>query len=98
MDGGARRESPDSSAQSKSPSTLRNFMHGNRETSGVSVPARAADRREKAKGRTTRMHAPEESDCEVVHAGERVALRSKSFLERVSVLLEFADGILAVFR
>ena len=48
MDGGVTRESPDSSAQSKSSRTLRNFMHGNRETSGASVPARAADRREKA--------------------------------------------------
>src|SRR6202140_3549869 len=34
MDGGDKRESPDSSAQSKSPRTLRNSMHGNRETSG----------------------------------------------------------------
>ena len=66
MDGGDRRESPDSSAQSKSPRTLRNFMHGNRETSGVSVPETAADRREKAECRTTRMHAPEESDRGVV--------------------------------
>lgn len=62
MDGGDKRESPDNSAQSKSPSTSRNFMHGNRETSGVSVPATAADRREKAEGHTARMHAPEESD------------------------------------
>jgi hypothetical protein len=62
MDGGDKRESPDSSAQSTSPRTLRNSMHGNRETSGVSASETAADRREKAKGRTTRMHAPEESD------------------------------------
>ena len=33
MDGGDKGESPDSSAQSKSPRTLRNSMHGNRETS-----------------------------------------------------------------
>jgi RNA-directed DNA polymerase len=66
MDGGARRESPDSSAQSKSPRTLRNFMHGNRETSGASEPETAADRREKAESRTARMHAPEESDRGVV--------------------------------
>ncbi len=66
MDGGDRREPPDSSAQSKSPRTLRNFMHGNRETSGVSEPVTAADRREKAESRTARMHAPEESDRGVV--------------------------------
>jgi RNA-directed DNA polymerase len=66
MDGGARRESPDSSAQSKSPRTLRNFMYGNRETSGASAPETAADRREKAECRTTRMHVPEESDRGVV--------------------------------
>jgi len=66
MDGGARRESPDSSAQSKSSRTLRNFMHGNRETSGASEPETAADRREKAESRTARMHAPEESDRGVV--------------------------------
>ena len=66
MNGGVIRESPDSSAQSKSPSTLRNFMHGNRETSGASVPARATDRREKAESHTARMHAPEESDRGVV--------------------------------
>ncbi len=48
MDGGDKRESPDSSAQSKSPRTLRNSMHGNRETSGASAPETAADRREKA--------------------------------------------------
>ncbi len=62
MDGGDKRESPDSTAQSKSPRTLRNSMHGNRETSGASAPETATDRREKAKGRTTCMHAPEESD------------------------------------
>jgi RNA-directed DNA polymerase len=66
MDGGDTREPPDSSAQSKSPSTLRNFMHGNRETCGASVPVRAADRREKVKSHTARMHAPEESDRGVV--------------------------------
>ena len=66
MAGGDKRESSDNSAQSKSPSTSRNFMQGNRETSGVSVPATAADRREKAESRTTRMHAPEESDRGVV--------------------------------
>jgi len=66
MDGGDQRESPDSSAQSKSPRTLRNFMHGNRETSGASEPETAADRREKASSRTARMHAPEESDRGVV--------------------------------
>ena len=66
MDGGDKRESPDSSAQSKSPRTLRNSMHGNRETSGASAPETAADRREKAQGRTTCMHAPEESDRGVV--------------------------------
>ena len=66
MDGGDKRESPDSSAQSKSPRTLRNSMHGNRETSGQSAPETAADRREKAQGRTTCMHAPEESDRGVV--------------------------------
>jgi len=62
MNGGDKRESPDSSAQSKSPRTLRNSMHGNRETSGASAPETAADRREKAQGRTPCMHAPEESD------------------------------------
>src|SRR5467141_3100442 len=62
MDGGDRRESPDSSAQSKSPRTLRNSMHGNRETSGASALETAADRREKAKGHTVRMNAAEESD------------------------------------
>ena len=66
MVGGDKRESPDSSAQSKSSCTLRNFMHGNRETSGASVPVRAADRREKAESHTARMHAPEESDLGVV--------------------------------
>jgi RNA-directed DNA polymerase len=66
MAGGDKRESSDSSAQSKSPRTLRNSMHGNRETSGASAPETAADRREKAKGRTTCMHAPEESDRDVV--------------------------------
>src|ERR1700681_3714959 len=66
MDGGDKRESPDSSAQSKSPRTLRNFMHGNRETSGASAPETATDRQEKAKGRTACMHAPEESDRGVV--------------------------------
>ena len=66
MDGGDKRESPDSSAQSKSPRTLRNSMHGNRETSGASAPETAADRREKAQGRTTCMHASEESDRGVV--------------------------------
>ena len=66
MDGGDKRESPDSSAQSKSPRTLRNSMHGNRETSGASAPETAADRREKAQGRTACMHAPEESDRGVV--------------------------------
>ena len=40
-------------------------MHGNRETSGVSVPETAADRREK-RFHTSRMHAPEESDRGVV--------------------------------
>src|SRR5258707_7706611 len=62
MDGGDKRESPDSSAQSKSPRTLRNSMHGNRETSGASAPETAADRREKAQSHTARMHAAEESD------------------------------------
>jgi RNA-directed DNA polymerase len=66
MDGGGKRESPDSSAQSKSPRTLRNFMHGNRETSGASVPETGTDRREKAESHTARMHAPEESDRGVV--------------------------------
>src|SRR5437868_14969572 len=66
MDSGDKRESPDSSAQSKSPRTLRKSMHGNRETSGASAPETAADRREKAQGRTTCMHAPEESDRGVV--------------------------------
>ena len=66
MDGNGKCESPDSSAQSKSPRTLRNSMHGNRETSGASAPETAADRREKAQGRTTCMHAPEESDRGVV--------------------------------
>jgi hypothetical protein len=66
MDGGDTRESPDSSAQSKSPRTLRNFMHGNRETSGASEPETGTDRREKAESRTARMHAPEESDRGVV--------------------------------
>lgn len=66
MDGGNKRESPDSSAQSKSPRTLRNSMHGNRETSGASVPETAADRREKAESRTAHRHAPEESDRGVV--------------------------------
>ena len=62
MDGGDKRESPDSSAQSKSPRTLRNSMHGNRETSGASAPETATDRREKAQCHTARMHAAEESD------------------------------------
>jgi RNA-directed DNA polymerase len=66
MDGGAKRESPDSSAQSKSSRTLRNFMHGNRETSGASAPEMATDRREKAECRNARMHALEESDRGVV--------------------------------
>src|SRR5438034_10521842 len=66
MDGGGKRESLDSSAQSKSPRTLRNFMHGNRETSGASGPETVSDRREKAESRTARMHAPEESDRGVV--------------------------------
>jgi len=66
MNGGDKRESSDSSAQSKSPRTLRNFMHGNRETSGASAPETATDRQEKAKGRTACMHAPEESDRGVV--------------------------------
>jgi len=66
MDGGDKRESPDSSAQSKSLRTLRNSMHGNRETSGASAPETAADRREKAQSRTACMHAPEESDRGVV--------------------------------
>src|SRR6266581_2613972 len=61
MDGGDKRESPDSSAQSKSPRTLRNSMRGNRETSGASAPETAADRREKARCHTARMHASEES-------------------------------------
>src|ERR1700724_985292 len=62
MDGGDKRKSPDSSAQSKSPRTLRNSMHGNRETSGASAPETATDRREKAQSHTARMHATEESD------------------------------------
>jgi RNA-directed DNA polymerase len=66
MDGGDKRESPDSSAQSKSPRTLRNFMHGNRETSRASVLQAATDRREKAESRTARAHALEESDRGVV--------------------------------
>src|SRR5260370_26825757 len=66
MGGGDKREPPDSSAQSKSPRTLRNSMHGNRETSGASAPETAADRREKAQGPTPRMHAPEEWDPGVV--------------------------------
>jgi RNA-directed DNA polymerase len=66
MDGGDIRESPDSSAQSKNSRTLRNFMQGNRETSGASVPVRAADRREKAESRTARVHVPEESDRGIV--------------------------------
>src|SRR3989442_14986573 len=60
MNGGDKRESSDSSAQSKSPRTLRNFMHGNRETSGASVPEEATDRREKAESPTARMHPPGE--------------------------------------
>jgi len=47
-------------------------MHGNRETSGVSVSETVADRREK-RFRTSRMHAPEESDRGVVCAEQRVA-------------------------
>src|ERR1035441_5114865 len=66
MDGGENRESPDGSAQSKSPRALGNFMHGNRETSGASAPETATDRREKAECRNARMHAPEESDRGVV--------------------------------
>src|ERR1700730_3245782 len=66
MHGGDKRESPDSSAQSKSPRTLRNSMHGNRETSGASAPETAADRREKAQSHTARTHATEESDRGVV--------------------------------
>jgi len=66
MVGGGKRESPDNSAQSKNPSTSRNSMHGNRETSGVSEPVTAADRREKAESHTARMHALEESDRGVV--------------------------------
>ena len=66
MDGGDNRESPDGSAQSKSPRAPGNFMHGNRETSGASAPETAADRREKAQCHTARMHAPEESDRGVV--------------------------------
>src|SRR5260370_10635791 len=62
MDGGDKRESPDSSAQSKSPRTLSNSMQGNREASGASAPETAADRREKAQSHTARMHAAEESD------------------------------------
>src|SRR5260221_10861409 len=58
MDGNGKCESPDSSAQSKSPRTLRNSMHGNRETSGASAPETAADRRGKAASHTTRVHAP----------------------------------------
>jgi hypothetical protein len=72
VDGGAKREPPDSSAQSKSPRTLRNFMHGNRETSGASASETATDRREKASSHTARMHAPEESDRGVVCAEQRV--------------------------
>ena len=72
MNGGDTRESPDSSAQSKNPRTLRNFMHGNRETSGASEPEEATDRREKAESRSARMHAPEESDRGVVCAEQRV--------------------------
>ena len=66
LDGGAIREPLDSSAQSKSPSTPGNSMHGNRETSGASEPETETDRREKAQSRTARMHAPEESDRGVV--------------------------------
>ena len=41
-------------------------MHENRETSGVAGRLKGPVRREKAEGRTARMHAPEESDCVVV--------------------------------
>jgi hypothetical protein len=41
-------------------------MHGNRETSGASAPQAVTDRREKAKCRTARTHAPEESDRGVI--------------------------------
>ena len=73
MNSGDKAMSLDNSAQSKSLSTSRNSMHGNRETSGVSVPATAADRREKAESHTARMHAPEESDRGVMCAEQRIA-------------------------
>jgi RNA-directed DNA polymerase len=66
MDGGDIGEPLDSSAQSKSPSTPGNSMHGNRETSGASGQETVTDRREKAQSRTARMHAPEESDRGIV--------------------------------
>ena len=71
-DGGVTREPPDNSAQSETPRTPGNSMHGNRESSGVSEPETVADRREK-RFRTSRMYVPEESDRGVVCAEQRVA-------------------------
>ena len=48
-------------------------MHENRETSGASRSDQDRDRSEKAQSRTADMHAPEESDCVVVCAEQRVA-------------------------
>lgn len=87
MDGGVKREPPDNSAQSKSPRTPENSMHGNRETSGVSVAEMTTDRREK-RFRTSRRYAPEESDRGVVpenrsHQGAQATAESEEGRPRV---------------
>src|ERR1700676_2258025 len=66
MDGGDKRESPDSSAQSKSPRTLRNSMHGNRETWLASVAPSGGRPVGEGYGRTTHRRAGQESDLGVV--------------------------------
>jgi hypothetical protein len=48
-------------------------MHENRETSGASRSDQDRDRSAKAQSHNADMHAPEESDCAVVCAEQRVA-------------------------
>ncbi len=47
-------------------------MHENRETSGASRSDQDRDRLAKAQSHNTNMHAPEESDCAVVCAEQRI--------------------------
>ena len=65
-DGGGKRESPDGPAQSKSPRTLRNFMHENRETWSVSAAQSGGRAVGEGDSRTTHRQAGQESDSGVV--------------------------------